>query len=275
MTTGAMINTGMRMTANRTYRVAMLGLPEAEQRILKSVARISAGRSRSYEFVDLEAERQSDIVVVDGDSPLALQSWRSSSHAEPAVFFVSKEIEGQTCLKRPIMGARLLAMLDDVVAKVANMTSGQPGGGRSLVQDAARAVGAPSRLALVVDDSPTVRKHIEMGLAPFGLRVNVAETGEQALELLANNTYDIVFLDVVLPGIDGYAVCKSIKKDKGTKMTPVIMLTGKSSTFDRIKGSLAGCDTYLTKPVDYQVFRDTVTKYLKSSAGVVLASHNA
>ena len=80
--------------------------------------------------------------------------------------------------------------------------------------------------------------------------------------MLAQNSYDIIFLDVVLPGTDGYQVCKDIRKNPGTRQTPVIMLTSKSSPFDRVRGSLVGCSAYLTKPVDYNAFRAAVSKYL-------------
>ena len=92
--------------------------------------------------------------------------------------------------------------------------------------------------------------------------MDLAEDGERAIELIAGERYDIVFLDVVLPGMDGYKICRTIKRDKRTKGTPVIMLTGKSSPFDRVKGKLAGCDTYLTKPVDHATFQQVVRQYL-------------
>ncbi|NJD33464.1 MAG: response regulator [Betaproteobacteria bacterium] len=171
------------------------------------------------------------------------------------------------------MGARLLALLDEITVsrqhEVAEPATSHPP--LATVAAPPPLVSNDTGLALVVDDSPTVRKHIELGLAPFGLKVHFAETGEEALSQLSVTRFDIVFLDVVLPGIDGYTVCKSIKKDRRMKATPEIMLTGKSSTFDRIKGSLAGCDTYLTKPVEYQVFQDVVKKYIGASIGIMSA----
>jgi twitching motility two-component system response regulator PilG len=101
-------------------------------------------------------------------------------------------------------------------------------------------------------------------LAPLVGRVDLAEDGEQAVKFIANRSYDIIFLDVVLPGMDGYKICREIKRNKRTKNTPVIMLTGKSSPFDMVKGKLAGCDTYLTKPVDGIMFKEVVQKYLKN-----------
>lgn len=268
MTAVTATNMGMGMSTKHTFRVAMLGLSETEQRVLKSIARISVSRASNYEFVDLDSACQNDVVLIDGDSPQAVQSWRNAPRNEPAVFVSSTEIEGQKCLRRPIMGARLLALLDEVTSKQRLPTSES-----SLPRTPTAAFASPQSvtksLALVVDDSPTVRKHIEQGLAPFGLNVDFAETGEEALDRLAASSYDIVFLDVVLPGIDGYAVCKAIKKDRRMKSTPVIMLTGKSSTFDRIKGSLAGCDTYLTKPVEYELFQNVVKKYIGASLGVM------
>lgn len=108
-----------------------------------------------------------------------------------------------------------------------------------------------------------MRKQIEIELKLFGIKVNTAATGEQAIELISNKDYSLIFLDVVLPGIDGYQICKLIKRDKARKKTPGIMLTSKSSPFDRVKGALAGCNTYLTKPVKQDTFQKTVKKISK------------
>jgi twitching motility two-component system response regulator PilG len=104
--------------------------------------------------------------------------------------------------------------------------------------------------ALVVDDSTTVRRLMDLTLRPMGIDVEFADRGEDALALVKHRNYDIVFLDVMLPGIDGYRVCKAIKADKATKHTPVIMLTSKDSAFDKVRGIMAGTDVYLTKPLD-------------------------
>ena len=74
--------------------------------------------------------------------------------------------------------------------------------------------------------------------------------------------YDIIFLDVVLPGMDGYQVCKNIKRNPVIKHTPVVMLTSKSSPFDKVRGSMAGCNAYLTKPVDYDKFHHVLDQFM-------------
>lgn len=104
--------------------------------------------------------------------------------------------------------------------------------------------------ALVVDDSTTIRRLMDLTLQPLGIAVEFADRGEDALILVRRNPYDIIFLDVMLPGIDGYRVCKLIKGEKNTKNIPVIMLTSKDTAFDKVRGIMAGTDVYLTKPLE-------------------------
>jgi two-component system, cell cycle response regulator len=128
--------------------------------------------------------------------------------------------------------------------------------------------------ALVIDDSPTVRKQLELALRAINVDVDSVESGEDGLKLLATKRYALIFLDVVLPGWDGYQICKTIKKDAAIRETPVVMLTSKSSPFDRIRGSLAGCDTYLTKPVEGTVFNNVLKKYLPAITGSAAISNS-
>ncbi|MDH5633879.1 MAG: response regulator [Gammaproteobacteria bacterium] len=116
--------------------------------------------------------------------------------------------------------------------------------------------------ALVVDDSTTLRRLMDLTLTPLGIDVEFTDNGEDAVVLVKNKEYDIVFLDVILPGIDGYRVCKEIKGDRRTKATPVIMLTSKDSTFDKVRGMMAGTDVYLTKPLERAHLLHAINKYL-------------
>jgi two-component system, cell cycle response regulator len=120
---------------------------------------------------------------------------------------------------------------------------------------------------LVVDDNITVREFMKNKLAPFGFNVDFAESGEQAVGFTGQKSYTCVFLDVIMPGIDGYQVCKLIKSKKAASKTAVVMLTSKSSPFDRIRGAMAGCDAYLTKPVDEDKLLETIVKFLPVSGG--------
>jgi two-component system, cell cycle response regulator len=117
---------------------------------------------------------------------------------------------------------------------------------------------------LVVDDNMTVREFMAGKLAPFQFNVEFAESGEKALFMCSQRHYTCVFLDVVMPGMDGYQVCKHIKGRRTVRRTNVVMLTSRSSPFDKIRGTMAGCDAYLTKPVDEEKLFSVIAKFLNT-----------
>lgn len=82
------------------------------------------------------------------------------------------------------------------------------------------------------------------------------------MALLKGRSYDLAFLDVVMPGTDGYELCRKIKHNPYTRLMPVLMLTSRSSPFDRARGALSGCDSYMTKPITWDTFRQAVDKAL-------------
>jgi two-component system cell cycle response regulator len=111
--------------------------------------------------------------------------------------------------------------------------------------------------ALVVDDSPAIQKSLQINLAtlPQISMIHFADTGESALEKAEAMQYDLIFLDVMMPGIDGYETCTRLRKKSEYKKTPIIMVSGKTSPLDEVKGVMAGCTTYLTKPVQQEAFQ--------------------
>jgi two-component system, cell cycle response regulator len=110
---------------------------------------------------------------------------------------------------------------------------------------------------LVVDDSPAIQKSLEINLATLSQigMIEFADTGESALEKAEAIQYDLIFLDVMMPGIDGYETCTRLRKKPEYKKTPIIMVSGKTSPLDEVKGVMAGCTTYLTKPVQQEAFQ--------------------
>ncbi|HXA07436.1 MAG TPA: response regulator, partial [Bryobacteraceae bacterium] len=131
-----------------------------------------------------------------------------------------------------------------------------------------RGSGQFSGRALVVDDSATIRRQLQLVLGDQGVEVEVADNGELALQLLSTREFDIVLLDVMLPGADGYQICKAIKRNRTRKPPPVVMLTSRSSPFDRVRGSLAGCDGYITKPASLARIKEAVARYLAPAGNV-------
>lgn len=105
---------------------------------------------------------------------------------------------------------------------------------------------------LVVDDSDIALKFMRNRLSRFGFHADLANSGEEALGKMNARPYKFVFLDVMMEGLDGYQTCRAIKQRKYSTGKPpvVVMLTSRGGTIDKIRGTLAGCDAYLTKPLN-------------------------
>ena len=101
---------------------------------------------------------------------------------------------------------------------------------------------------LVVDDSKTIRRTAETLLSKEGCQVFTAIDGFDALSKIADHQPDLIFVDIMMPRLDGYETCSLIKHNKMFKETPVIMLSSKDGLFDRARGRIVGSEQYLTKP---------------------------
>lgn len=101
---------------------------------------------------------------------------------------------------------------------------------------------------LVVDDSATIRRSAETMLASEGCEVITAENGFEALSKITRHHPDLIFIDIMMPRLDGYQTCAIIKNNADFRETPVVMLTSKDGLFDMARGRVVGSDQYLTKP---------------------------
>ena len=101
---------------------------------------------------------------------------------------------------------------------------------------------------MVIDDSNTIRRSAEIFLGQAGCQVLLAEDGFDALSKIADHNPDVIFVDIMMPRLDGYQTCALIKKNAELASTPVIMLSSRDGLFDRARGRMAGSDEYLTKP---------------------------
>jgi twitching motility two-component system response regulator PilG len=117
---------------------------------------------------------------------------------------------------------------------------------------------------MVVDPDIAARRYMAAKFIDLKYRVDYAESGEQALEMLNEHRYNAVFMEISLPGIDGFEVCKLIKGKADRRRIALIIVTSRTSTFDRVKGAMAGCDAYLTKPIDQDKLVFTLDKFLPS-----------
>jgi two-component system cell cycle response regulator len=283
---------------NDQFLVDVIGFNPVERSMLASIFALAARRDPGFAQYDPTAGGESpDLYLVDIDNPEAAKQYQALSKVAslPAVLVgTAQPGGGNTVLARPVQWARLLQALE------ATALAAEPGGVAGSIEEdstlplgrsnagalgrsqagavASRSSAEPSipdqaskrralgDAVLVVDDNATVRMFMKAKLAPFGFEVDYAETGEEAVGLTGSREYACVFLDVVLPGIDGYQVCKLIKSNKqAIKKTAVVMLTSRSSPFDKLRGSLAGCDEYLTKPLDENRLLETIAQFIPST----------
>jgi len=264
---------------DKVFKISMFGLAPNEQNTLGSIFKLAASRNRQYTIVPPSERSTAEIILVDMDDTQALNEWRSFSvhHSKIPVVKVTKtaptEAGNEIYLRRPLTLKRVLETLDKVTIDIHKYVPELVVGGEEVLNEEAHAALSDAAKfaekasltgikALVVDDALSVRKAMEIQLKLFGMAIDFAETGEEALEYIQKHTYDIIFLDLMLPGIDGYQVCKKIKSHKTSKSTPVIMLTGKGSRFDKLKGTMAGANEYLTKPVEQDRLKEVINKYL-------------
>src|SRR5665213_2124735 len=135
---------------------------------------------------------------------------------------------------------------------------------------------------MVIDDSNTIRRSAEIFLLQAGCTVILAEDGFDALSKIADHQPNLIFVDIMMPRLDGYQTCALIKKNSKFHATPVVMLSSKDGLFDRARGRMVGSDQYLTKPFtkeslivdDSPTERHVLNDLLTKSGYEVVASDN-
>lgn len=284
------IGSASPLTAGK-IQIGVFGLSEYEIRLVRCVLNLTtaAGRTHSYTLLDASDACLPDIAILDADNALAKETLRvltaaNTGRKTATLLFCHVAPTDHDChfLLRPLAPTRMLAQLDKIsdeimghvavrepmpmpaVAPRATAAAPMPTASQPylLFDDEQGMSAIPSHRALIIDDSMTARINLDIELRQLRIPADWAKTGEQGLHMLTQKSYDIVFLDIVLPGADGYEICKLMRRNHESKRIPVVMLTSKSSPFDRIRGSLAGCSCYLTKPIEQERFRAVVARYL-------------
>ena len=118
---------------------------------------------------------------------------------------------------------------------------------------------------MVIDDSKTIRRSAETLLKKVGCDVVTATDGFEALAKITEHNPDIIFVDIMMPRLDGYQTCALIKNNQTFKSTPVIMLSSKDSIFDRARGRIVGSEEYLTKPFSKEDLIGAITSHVTNA----------
>ncbi|RMG29921.1 MAG: response regulator [Gammaproteobacteria bacterium] len=114
---------------------------------------------------------------------------------------------------------------------------------------------------MIIDDSKTIRRTAETLLKKAGCEVITANDGFEALAKIADHKPDIIFVDIMMPRLDGYQTCALIKHNRAFRDTPVIMLSSKDGLFDRARGRIVGSERYLTKPFSKEELLGAIREY--------------
>jgi two-component system cell cycle response regulator len=259
------------MTTKEIYTVEVIGFSQTELTVLASVFELSSRRVPKFARHTTPGIPP-DILLIDAndmDAVRLLQERNPSGQIPTILIGDSNHGTKWPVLPRPIRWMKLFQTFVAVrplqeppprtvavsPAPIANKLGGETSGSW-------RTPNIRTDSVLVVDDNHTVREFMKSKLATFGFNVDYAENGEQAIGYTGQKHYACVFLDVIMPGIDGYQVCKLIKSNRSAQKTAVVMLTSKDSPFDKIRGSMSGCDAYLTKPVDEEKLLETIARFL-------------
>lgn len=124
---------------------------------------------------------------------------------------------------------------------------------------------------MVIDDSNTIRRSAEIFLVQAGCKVILADDGFDALAKIADHQPAVVFVDIMMPRLDGYQTCALIKKNPKFAATPVVMLSSKDGLFDRARGRMVGSNEYLTKPFSKDSLLKAVADHSRRTAGAIAA----
>lgn len=268
------------------FVIELIGFSEAETSLLSSTFRLTGRRAFCYVEPN-SPDARPDIYLANADSASALKELeeRGPNVHAPAVLVGRQSTESSwPRVDKPIHWMRLFEQLDSSIQNAllerAKRQAKDPqwdgqtfrrAGDRDSEPVVAPVQTEPVDSVLVVDDSATVRAFMRAKLAPFRFDVDFAENGESAIDMAQAKAYTCIFLDIMMPGIDGYQVCKKIKGSAATRGTAVVMLSSKASAFDKFRGNWAGCDAYLAKPVGEDELLSTIAKFLPSARKVINA----
>lgn len=240
--------------------LVLIGLSTVEQNLVSGICKLSRFRKGStssgnlyhYSVVGMNSVPEIGIFLADADTNDMMETRESIRKYLPSaaiIWLSSDDLQvgeaNEHFLVRNRLGGSLLRLLDEI-------------------SDVRLQQAAPKVLlktCLVVDDSELMRTQMDLILRGYGLGVAFAEDAETAIQMAKEQSFELIFLDVMLPEMDGYKACKLLKSDQKTQKTPVVMLTSKRSPFNKMHGALVGCDRYLTKPVDSSKVRQVLEKY--------------
>lgn len=264
------------------YPLVLCKLAARDARMIELILARTPFQRMTIEIVDrVDQTGATPVAIVDASLPDSLAAARAVTALQPKAPIVYLADESNTdprrfSIERRKIWSQFVPTLESVIqAELLGNTAHRLLAEHSTVAAAPSAVTAAKASglrALVVDDSAPVRIQMQAALQQLGLEVTLASQSVEATRELQRAPFDMLFLDVVMPGVDGYTFCRQLRANPALRALPVVMLTSQSSIFDRTRGALAGCDVYLTKPIELDKLRETVDAIVARRAGGTLGA---
>ncbi len=247
--------------------ISFFGLTNKEFAVFQRVIQFFEKKGKL--FHECQTDTTSAAIFIIKNQPDAVEQAKLA-HTQQVLLTIVENNEtpaiGEHVIQQPLLVTRVMRAIDEASKLcVSPPTASQPihKTPTPAPSPTPTAINESAFHALVVDDSAAIRKQLELELRETTMTADYAVCGEDALEKINSQQYDLVFLDIVMPGIDGYEVCKQLRKIPNYKRTPVIMLSGKTGPLDEVEGILAGASTYMLKPVKHKDFQQTLERISK------------
>ncbi len=257
-------HTAAGFAGEAVLKLLVQGFNLSERQLLNAIVQLSQRRQPKISLLSIDEGESADIVMIDAADPQA-KKWASNQpwlQRKVVIWVDAPDAPGRTVVQRPIQWSALPMLLARVLEQTPMNTGGAP----------ATASGHGS--VLVVDDSVAIRAQLRSMLEPRGLTVTDVDNAEDAINAATASPYDCIMMDVLMPGIDGYEACRHIKANTyGGNRPAIVMLTSKSSPFDRIRGKMAGCDAYLIKPIDPDHLHEVMSRYTAKPGDIPAFRH--
>jgi CheY-like chemotaxis protein len=258
----------------KSVGLCFFGLSTKDLAVFDRVIEFIAKKGKAFHKCSIETA----AIIIVNDDPDAMASALQQQQLQVIVSISDNDncVIGDYKIKRPMLITRVMHALDqaseqyqqsvdvDVDVEKSETTEASPQVEKPTSQPVEKSKVAKTERgefhALIVDDSAAIRKQLELELRDTTISADYADCGKVALEKINKTQYDLIFLDIIMPDIYGYEVCKQLRKKENYKRTPVIMLSGKTEPLDEVEGIVAGATTYLLKPVKHKDFQKILTR---------------
>lgn len=251
---------------------SLIGWPLAQEKLLSRVLACADPKQATVVITQMKIGQRPDVLIADLDDAngkigcnAALKLWPTlkifgvtSSNDVPVGV---KKIERRIAYASIDMAMK--ALIEELASHEAESTlenftqfSQHP------VTNTPNTPNASIGSVLIIDDSATAREQLSTLLVSWSIDTDQAGSAIEAQRRLASKKYDLILLDIVMPGMDGYTFCRELRRKTELRKLPIIMVTSRSALYDRARGTLSGCTAYLAKPVQREKLKQIVDTYL-------------